>query len=44
MMVRKGTTYMALVLTVTGIGEEEPRQDGCSGEASQFNGSKRNYL
>jgi hypothetical protein len=39
-MVRKGTTYMALVPTVIGIGEQESRQDGRSGEASQVDGSK----
>jgi hypothetical protein len=40
-MVRKGTNYTALVPTVIGIGEEESRQDGRSGEASQVDGSKR---
>jgi hypothetical protein len=43
-MVRKGTTYTAPVPTVIGIGEEESRQDGRSGEASQVDGLKRNYL
>jgi hypothetical protein len=28
-MVRKGTTYMALVPTLIGVGEQESRQDGC---------------
>jgi hypothetical protein len=40
-VVRKGTNYTALVPTVIGIGEEESRQDGRSGEASQVDGSKR---
>jgi hypothetical protein len=31
-LVRKGTTYTALIPTVIGIGEEESRQDGRSGE------------
>jgi hypothetical protein len=35
---------MALVPTVIGIGEEKPRQDGRSGEASQVDGSKRDYI
>jgi hypothetical protein len=65
-MVRTGTTYMALVPTVIGVGEQESRQDGRSsvrkgpnytalvptvsrqdgrsGEASQVDSSKRNYL
>jgi hypothetical protein len=43
-MVRKGTNYKALIPTVIGICEQEPRQDGCSGETGQVDGSKRNYL
>jgi hypothetical protein len=39
-----GLLYPALVLTVIGIGEEESRQDGRSGEASQVDGSKRDYI
>jgi hypothetical protein len=39
-MVRKGTTYMALVPTVIGVGEQESRQDGRSGETGQVDGSK----
>ncbi len=34
----------ALLLPLTGIGEEKPRQDRRSGEASQINGSKKDYL
>jgi hypothetical protein len=41
-MVRKGTTYKALVPTVIGAGKEESRQNGCSGEACQVDGLKRN--
>jgi hypothetical protein len=45
-MVRKGTTYMALVPTVIGIGEQESRQDGRNVRqvTGQVDGSKRNYL
>jgi hypothetical protein len=43
-MVRKGTTYMVLVPTVIGVDEEKSRQDGRSGEASQVDGSNRDYL
>jgi hypothetical protein len=43
-MVRKGTTYTALVPNVIGAGEEESRRNGCSGEASQDDGSKRDYI
>jgi hypothetical protein len=43
-MVRKGTTYTALVPTVIGVGEEESRQDGRSGAASQVDDSKRDKL
>jgi hypothetical protein len=39
-MVPKGTIYTALVLTVIGIGEQESRQDGRSGETGQVDGSK----
>ncbi len=39
-MVRKGTNYTSLVPTVIGIGEQESRQDGRSGETGQVDGSK----
>jgi len=43
-MVRKWYNYTALVPTLTGISEQESRQDGRSGEASQVDGSKRDYI
>jgi hypothetical protein len=43
-LVRKGTTYTAQVPTVIGMGEQESRQDGHNGEASEDDGSKRDNL
>jgi hypothetical protein len=43
-MVRKGTTYTALVPTVIGVDEEESSKDRRSGEASQIDDSKRDWF
>jgi hypothetical protein len=40
-MIQKETTYTALVPTVIGIGEEESRQNGRSGETGQVDWFER---